>query len=315
MIFKKNSRNYTNLYPTKREITFFDIIKWELTRKKGLWPNWIQTYLKLQIIETSSKPRITWINHATMLIQMNGVNLLTDPIWSKRASPLWFMGPKRITNAGIKIEELPNIDYVLIHHDHYDHLDYPTIKQLEEKFKPIFITGEKTSKVFSKLVSKDRRIELNWWQEIKGKNELKITFLPAHHWSQRGLFRRNKTLWGSFMLSTKEHNVFFAGDTAYSQHFQDIKQRFHNIDIAILPIGAYKPEWIMKDHHMGPKEAVKITQELNLTRVIPMHYGCFMELADESIDDALEDLKYYIKIFSVDPKHFTILSHGEHYQL
>ncbi|MFN7038420.1 MAG: MBL fold metallo-hydrolase [Alphaproteobacteria bacterium] len=274
----------------------WDFIKWRITRKKYIeeWPKWIENNLhsspETKIDNDTLKA--TFINHSTILIQISGLNILTDPVWSERVSPFSWIGPKRIRNPGIEIENLPHIDLVLISHDHYDHLDIKSLKILHKKFQPTIVAGSNINSILKK--HKLECCELNWWQNIDFKN-LKITFLPAKHWSGRkGFYGNNQTLWGSFAIESGEKKIYFAGDTAYASHFKTIAETFGGFDLALIPIGAYKPEWFMKASHTTPHEAVIIHQELNSKNSIAIHYGTF-RLSDESYDDPINDLKKSIE--------------------
>lgn len=238
-----------------------------------------------KIKENKKNLSVTWIGHATVLIQMDGMNILTDPIWSERCSPVSFAGPKRYTKPGIKLEELPKIDIVVISHNHYDHMDSETLIQLEKKFKPVFFAGLK-NKSFLKNLGLSNIEELDWWESKKLGN-LEIHFTPTQHFSGRGLFDKNTTLWGSYILKGTKNTIYFAGDTGYFYGFKEISQKFSSIDIAILPIGAYEPRWFMKEIHMNPEESFQAFLDLKANYFLPMHYLSFV-LTDEALDEPLK---------------------------
>lgn len=235
--------------------------------------------------ENSGKLSVTWIGHATTLIQIDGKNILTDPIWSERCSPVSFAGPKRFTNPGLSIENLPSIDMVIISHNHYDHLDLPTLKTLEKKFKPVFFIGLK-NKEFLKKEGLTNIVDMDWWDSHEIK-DLKITFTPTQHFSGRGVSDRNGSLWGSYILQGKKETIYFAGDTGYFKGFKKIGEKFPNIDVAILPIGAYEPRWFMQPIHVSPEESVQAFIDLNAKFMVPMHYLTFV-LTDEALDEPLK---------------------------
>lgn len=235
---------------------------------------------------------MTWVGHATTLIQIDGVNILTDPIWSERCSPVSFIGPKRYTPPGIKIDDLPKIDLIILSHNHYDHTDLPTLKQLEEKFHPLVLTGLGNRKLL--LDEGIRNVqEMDWWEKTTMK-DLQITFTPTQHFSGRGLFDRDKTLWGSYLISGKKEKVYFGGDTGYYTHFQEVTNQLGPVDIAILPIGATEPRWLMEPVHIDPKQAVQAFGDLKAKYLVPMHYMTFV-LSDEPLDSpvprTIEELK------------------------
>ncbi|RYE13340.1 MAG: hypothetical protein EOP34_09030, partial [Rickettsiales bacterium] len=211
----------------------FKFLKWRINRNKLVspWPDWIinQDYNNLEN-SINSGIKATFINHSTVLIQLDEINILTDPVWSNRVSPFTFVGPKRVRNPGIDLDKLPPIDLILISHDHYDHLDIETLKILDKKFKPIIIAGININSILNNYNLSCT--ELNWWEKTDFKN-LKINFLPAKHWSGRkGFFGNNYTLWGSFLIESENYKIYFAGDTAYSDHIKSINQKFGKMDLS-----------------------------------------------------------------------------------
>ncbi|WP_244147679.1 MBL fold metallo-hydrolase [Leptospira yanagawae] len=256
----------------------------------------------------ANKLSVTWVGHATTLVQIDGVNILTDPIWSERCSPLSFAGPKRYTPPGISIENLPKIDVIILSHNHYDHTDLPSLKQLEEKFHPLVLTGLGNKKLLLGEGIQNVK-EMDWWDEVK-IGSLQLTFTPTQHFSGRGLFDRDETLWGSFMISGKQETVYFAGDTGYYSHFKEIASRFPNIDVAILPIGATEPRWLMEPVHVDPKEAVRSFQDLKAKFLVPMHYMTFV-LSDEPLDSPVPRTKEAMKESGISESALIPLKIGE----
>ncbi|EMY60318.1 beta-lactamase family protein [Leptospira terpstrae serovar Hualin str. LT 11-33 = ATCC 700639] len=261
-----------------------------------------------QLLTNHSKLSVTWVGHATTLIQIDGVNILTDPIWSERCSPVSFIGPKRYTPPGIKIENLPRIDIVILSHNHYDHTDLPTLKQLEEKFHPLVFTGIGNSKLLLAEGLKNVK-EMDWWEETK-TNDLSITFTPTQHFSGRGLFDRDETLWGSYLISGEKEKVYFGGDTGYYTHFREISERLGPIDVAILPIGATEPRWMMEPVHVDPIQAVQAFVDLKAKYLVPMHYMTFV-LSDEALDSPVPRTKEELKRAGISEDHFIPLKIGE----
>ena len=223
---------------------------------------------------------ITWIGHSTMLIQVDGLNILTDPVFSDRASPMSFIGPKRLVEPGLKFEELPDIDIVIISHDHYDHLDKETIEKLGNK--PIYLVPLGLGDFFENLEITNYQ-ELDWWDEFKFNNILFVC-VPAQHFSGRTLFDGNKTLWSGWVIKALQADIYYAGDSGYFPGFKEIGQRLGPFDVAFLPIGAYRPRWFMKSVHMNPVEAVQAYQDVNSHYFLPIHWGTFV-LSDEPLQE------------------------------
>jgi N-acyl-phosphatidylethanolamine-hydrolysing phospholipase D len=232
-----------------------------------------------------SELRITWVGHATTLIQIGGLNILTDPIWSERASPLGFMGPARITPPGLSFDRLPPIDAVLISHDHYDHLDSPTVRRI------VRAHGDGVHWIAPLgyhrwLERRGARVvyELDWEQDmvVPGHAPLTVMALPAQHWTRRSPFSTNGRLWASFLLRTIDRSVYFGGDSGYFDGYSGIGARHGPFDAALLPIGAYEPRWFMRPAHMNPAEAVRAYLGLGGTGTfVGIHWGTF-RLTDES---------------------------------
>lgn len=230
---------------------------------------------------------VTFIGQATFLLRLGGLTVLTDPIFSDRCSPLSWAGPKRSRPPGLAFDELPPIDVVLVSHNHYDHMDLPTLRRLWRRDAPLVITtlGNRRRLVQAGL---QRVVELDWWQATWAGN-LEVTATQARHFSARTLFDRNRALWGGFMLRTDEGRVFFAGDSGAGAHWAAIRDRLGRSDLALLPIGAYEPRSIMAAVHMDPAEAVQAHIALGARRSIGMHFGTF-QLTDEAIDAPLRAL-------------------------
>ena len=207
----------------------------------------------------------TFINHATVLLQMANINIITDPIYAKRASPVSFLGPKRDHAPGVDFDHLPPIHIVLISHNHYDHMDLQTLIKLYKKSQPIFLVPMGNKKILEKKgIDPDNIKELDWGQHYQYNKNTKITFEPANHWSGRSLLDRNKTLWGSFVIEIARKRIFFAGDTAFGlgKIFYELRDKYRNFDLALLPIGAYKPTRLLHNNHVSPRQAVHIHQIL-----------------------------------------------------
>jgi N-acyl-phosphatidylethanolamine-hydrolysing phospholipase D len=225
-------------------------------------------------------PSLTWIGHSTFLVRMDGVTFLTDPMFSRRASPFSFMGPRRMVAPGVPLEELPPIDFVLQSHDHYDHLDRPTVEYLVKRGVRFVVPlglGEWIRSVGGQAS------ELSWWQDV-ALDGVRIHCVPAQHFSARTLWDRQRRLWCGWVVTGPSRRFYFAGDTGYAQHFTQIADRLGPFDLAALPIGAYLPAEIMHHVHVTPEEALRIARDVHARRVVAMHFGTF-DLTDEPVDE------------------------------
>lgn len=233
--------------------------------------------------------RATMVNHATVLIQFAGINILTDPVWSERVGPFEMLGPKRVHNPGIEFDMLPPIDVVLLSHNHYDHLDMATLRRLNTYFSPLVLTGLGNGSLLRHAGLINVR-EMDWWETFNVGN-LRIHFVPAQHFSKRGLFDTDVTLWGGFVLESGDRKVYFAGDTGFSDHFEEIGRRFAPIDLSFLPIGSYEPQWFMKYAHLNPDEAVRIHKILQCRKSVGIHWGTFQLTVEQRLDPVRELIK------------------------
>lgn len=284
--------------------------KWQLSRERGVWKPYHD--------EKPGPPpphhvadgqmRVTFINHATTLIQLDGVNVLTDPIYSARASPFSFAGPSRVRPPGIKFEELPVIHAVVLSHNHYDHLNVETLKRLQDAFPHLEIFAGLGNRAFLDSQGLRNVHELDWEQALK-VGELTVRSVRNQHFSNRGLFDADGTLWTAWVLEgPRAGKAYFAGDTGYGPHFKDVGARHGPFRLAVLPIGAYKPGWFMGPVHQGPAEAVQAAVDLRAATAVPMHYGTF-ELADDGETEAVELLEQAMK--AQPGSGFVVLGFGE----
>ena len=304
---------YANTSGVAYESSFNKLLKWSWERRsKNLEtfefevevPNYKEIYENENIV-------ITWIGHESFLYQNKDINVLTDPHFTQRASPLNFAGPKRYMAPGMKIDDLPSIDVVTISHSHYDHLDYTSVKLLSEKFENIlFLVPLGLKKWFeSKGIYNVR--ELDWWDSFTIKETL-ITFAPVQHWSARGFFDRNETLWGAWHFKNKFHSFIHLGDTGYTDDFRVIREKLGPVDLAAIPIGAYEPRWIMEFSHINPEEAVMTFLDLEASKAIGMAWGTFI-LTDEPVKEPPRELLKELKKSNISNEDFFILKHGESY--
>ena len=306
-----NGKQFVNLKSYGKK-NFWDVIKWRLNRKDANWPSWVENKnfsLPQKHFGQKNAVSITFINHATVLIQVDGINILTDPIWSERASPFTWAGPKRVRNPGISLNNLPPIDVVLISHNHYDHTDVKTLLELQSRFHPTFITGLGND-LYLKKIGLHSVTALDWWGTTKVK-ELPIYYVPAQHFSGRGFSDRMKTLWGGFVLQSSAGPVYFSGDTAWGPQFELIEKRFGPIFFAMLPIGAYMPRDFMKSSHIDPQEAVHAFQLLKCQYAMGIHFDTFANLADEPFNDAVKQLHHNLTIAGISQDRFIAMGFGE----
>jgi L-ascorbate metabolism protein UlaG (beta-lactamase superfamily) len=258
---------------------------------------------------------VTLVNHSTFLIQMDGLNILTDPVWSKRVGPLSLLGVKRHRKPGIRFEDLPPIDTVLVSHNHYDHMDLPTLEHLAEKFHPVALTslGNLENILDAGF---EPAMELDWWQSVKLSQNVTVTLVPAQHFSMRSLWDRDETLWGGFVVSGPSGNVYYAGDTGYGPHFKEIAARFGAIRVALLPIAPFRQPEPNKDLtpnftsiHLGPEEAVLAHIDLGSRLSLACHFQTF-QLGGEEFDAAQIVLRASVVKHGLKPDAFAASEFG-----
>lgn len=264
---------------------FGQVLRWRLTSRRSRWPEAVvdPAYPPGPDVVPDGSVAITHVNHASFLIRFPGVVVLTDPIFSPRCSPVPWAGPKRVRPPGVALDALPRPDVVLVSHNHYDHLDLPTLRALQQRHGPRFVTPLGNARLLRRAGIE--AIELDWWEDTAWTG-LRIVATPARHFSARTPWDRNQALWASFMLETGQGRVFFAGDSAAGGHWADIRTRVGAPEVALLPIGAYEPRWFMAAAHMNPHEAVRAHRDLGAARSVGMHFGTF-QLTDEAIDAPL----------------------------
>jgi L-ascorbate metabolism protein UlaG (beta-lactamase superfamily) len=251
---------------------------------------------------------VTFVGHATFLIQAAGINVLIDPVYYRRASPVPFAGPRRVRAPGVRFDDLPPISLVLLSHNHYDHCDLGTLQLLEWRFHPPVVTPLGNGRLLRSAGI--RRVEeLDWWGRANAA-PVPITVTPAQHFSARGPFDRNRSLWGGFLIEIGGQRILHAGDSGYGLHFKEIAQRLGPIDLALLPIGAYEPRWFMKDIHLNPAEAVQGHLDLAARQSIAMHFGSF-QLTPEGIDEPVRELAKALGKCGVPAERFRVVEVGE----
>jgi len=285
------------------------VVRWRMQGGRATWP--------LQVPNGRFPPpppavppataAISFVGHATFLIRLADVVVLTDPMFSQRCSPLSWAGPQRARAPGIALADLPRPDVVLLSHNHYDHMDLPSLRELQRRHAPRFVTTLGNARALSRLGI--AATELDWWQEIAA-GQLRITVTPARHFSARTPFDRNRTLWGGFMVAGAVGQVLFAGDSGTGQHWREIRTRLGAPDVALLPIGAYEPRWFMAPVHMNPAEAVQAHLALGARHSVGMHFGTF-QLTDEAMDAPLQALEAARLAAGLEPASFVTHGFGE----
>jgi N-acyl-phosphatidylethanolamine-hydrolysing phospholipase D len=305
--------NYTDSNPSLRKL-----FRWVLTRTAPpkAKPCPLTANDPAALRANRARPTLTWIGHSTFLIQLEGLNLITDPIFTKRASPVYFAGPKRITPVGLAVEDLPPLDIVLISHNHHDHLNEHSVRAIlarQPENPPLFVVPAGMGGWFRRR-GFPRVAELDWWQSVEtgsGKpGGLKIHAVPVQHWSQRTAFWVNHSRWLGFVIEGRGGKLFFPGDTGYSKDFADIRERMGPMTAALLPIGAYEPEWFMKPMHTNPEEAVRIHQDLGAKLSVAMHWGTFA-LTDEPFDEPPSRFRQAMQGQGIPETNYWVMGHGE----
>ncbi len=294
-----------------------DLLRWQLSRNRAKWPTHVPNFF-------SDKPplriekgiRVSYVGHATILIQTARLNILTDPVWSERASPVSFAGPKRTNDPGIDFSALPPIDLVLVTHCHYDHLDVETLSKLTSVHHPRIVTplgNDTIMRAHDPAILVEAR---DWHQRIDLGRGSAVTPVPARHWSARGLLDRNKALWAAFVLDTPGGKIYFVGDSGYGEghHFKTARERYGPFKLAMLPIGAYEPRWFMRDQHMNPEESVRAFRDCGAELALAHHFGTF-QLTDEAIDAPRIALKSALESANIPQDHFRVLGPGQTWEI
>ena len=288
--------------------SWWDLIVSKVKDDWSAWPDWVESpYGSIPPKKVhGSDIRVTPINHSTVLIQTGGYNILTDPIYSESCSPIPFT-LKRVRNPGIRFEELPKIDVVIISHDHYDHLDLPTINRIVARDHPKIYLG---LGVGERLESMTNVKELDWWEgTVVGKN-FSLFFVPVQHFSGRTPFDQYSTLWGGFVLEINGRKIYFGGDSGYASHYKDTFDKFGPMDVSLLPIGGYAPRHFMAFPHLDPKQAVQAHQDLRSRKSIGIHFGTF-RLTAERIDEPIELLAKETKMAGLKEEDFIAAEFGD----
>jgi L-ascorbate metabolism protein UlaG (beta-lactamase superfamily) len=288
-----------------------DMLRWKLREKAASWPKSVPGR-QVRPDARVDGLRVTMVGHATLLIQSSGLNLLTDPLWSDRASPVSFAGPRRVTPPGIAFADLPPIDVVLLSHNHYDHLDVATLRRLHSAHRPLIVTPLGNDTIVRRAIPDARIAVGDWGDRVALGDGVDLDIVAAHHWSARGTGDRRMALWGGFMLRTPAALVYFAGDTGYGDGaiFRAMREAYGPVDVALLPIGAYAPRWFMGAQHTDPHEAVRIMGDLDARHAIGIHWGSF-QLTDEARDEPATLLRQALGEAGLDEARFPAASPGD----
>jgi L-ascorbate metabolism protein UlaG (beta-lactamase superfamily) len=292
-----------------------DVLRWQFGggRNRQQWPDWVENeHADTPPARVESGVRLSYVGHASWLIQASGQNILIDPVWSDRVSPFSFAGPKRHNAPGVAFEKLPKIDSVLVSHGHYDHLDLPTLSKLAAKFSPRVITPLGNDVTMRRANSAIRAEAFDWHHRIELFRDLAVTMVPTRHWTARGPFDRNRSLWASFVLETPAGKIYFVCDSGYGDggHFRRVRDAHGPLRLAILPIGAYEPRWFMKDQHMNPEDAVKALGDCGAQQALAHHHSTF-QLTDEAIDAPVKDLDVALDAAGISREKFVALKPGQ----
>lgn len=333
---------FRNNYAAAVNKPFSELVRWQIERYRQDLPKptqqptpvqtpdlaAIQAYASLSPAATTTvtpvakPPAITWIGHASMLVQAGGLNVLTDPIFSQRASPVQFFGPQRAQPPGLALADLPLIDVVLISHNHYDHLDKASVRGIAEGSAAagqaaLFLVPLGLKPWFADI-GISNVVELDWWDKHNVRG-VEFNFTPVQHWSARGFGDRSQTLWGGYAVFAPDLHWYFAGDTGYSKDFVDVQARFAprqlpalggGFDLALIPIGAYQPRWFLAEQHVDPQEAVQIHRDLQAKRSVAIHWGVF-GLTDEPLDQPPKDLAAASQQQRLKADEFSVMAVGE----
>lgn len=294
--------------------TFADLLRWQFSDGRKKWPDqWPSPHGQAKPDERVNgyAIRVTMVGHATLLVQTAGVNILTDPLWSLRASPFQFAGPKRVNAPGIAFEDLPPIDLVLLTHNHYDHLDIGTLERLKAAHDPLVVTPLGNDSIIGGAIE-NMRIETGDWGDVVETHGLKLHFEPVHHWSARGTFDRRMALWCGFVIEAPGGKIYHIGDTGFHEgrNYSAVSEKHGDFRLALLPVGAYEPRWFMKGQHQNPEEAVEGFRLCGAQFAAGHHWGT-VQLTNEAIEEPRDALHAALDAQGVDRERFRPMQPGE----
>ncbi|GGE51931.1 membrane protein [Agaricicola taiwanensis] len=291
--------------------SILQLLRWRFGPRPARWPSDVPVQ-PVKPDRTVAGCRATMVGHATVLLQVGGLNILTDPLWSERASPFSFMGPRRVAAPGIAFDDLPPIDLVLISHNHYDHLDGGTLARLHARDRPRIVTPLGNDIILRRFIPDAEITAGDWGDSVAVKGGGTVHLVPARHWSARGPGDRREALWCGFVLKVVDATIYFAGDTGYGDGaiFREIRRLHGAPDLALIPIGAYEPRWFMADQHCDPEEAVKILIDLDARRAMGLHWGV-IQLTGEPRDEPADHLRRVLAESGIDPARMIAAAPGD----
>ena len=296
-----------------RDKTFGDILRWGFGGGKHVWPKHEPAF------ETHPEPRleaaqlrVTSIGHASFLIQTGGLNILIDPVWAERASPFTFAGPKRVNAPGVRLENLPPLDAILVSHNHYDHMDMATLNELVQHRSCRILTPLGNDTIIRASIPNARIESFDWGARVEIGNGIAVHFLPSYHWSSRWVNDKRMALWAAFLIETSHGNIYHIADTAYGNGaiFKEVREIFGPLRLAIIPIGAYEPRWFMRDQHVEPFESVQIFEDCGAAYALAHHWGTF-QLTHEPIWEPPQKLSEALTSRGIDHARFVTRRPGE----
>ena len=293
-----------------------EVLRWQFDgrRTRSVWPEWVPSPHADHPppLVNGGKVRLSFVGHASWLIQTGGLNILVDPVWSMRVSPVGWAGPRRHNDPGIAFDKLPNIDVVLVSHGHYDHLDIATLSRLAKNFAPRVITPLGNDLTMRERDGAIRAEAFDWHDRVDLGGGIAVHLVPTRHWTARGLFDRNRALWASFVLQTPAGKIYVVCDSGYGEgkHFRRVGEAHGPLRLAILPIGAYEPRWFMRDQHMNPEDAVKALLDCGAQSALAHHHGTF-QLTDEAIDAPAQALDEALAAANIPRERFVALKPGQ----
>jgi L-ascorbate metabolism protein UlaG (beta-lactamase superfamily) len=294
---------------------FADFLRWITRRERGFWRDFTDSPPGPPPPRrvSSGRLRATFVNHSTVLVQMDGLNFLTDPVWSHRVSPVSWTGPRRHRPPGVRFEDLPPIDAVLVSHNHYDHMDVATLRRLSGGHAPRIFCGLGNQRFLASRGVAGAR-DLDWWGSDTPASGVTVTAVPARHFSSRSAFDRDRTLWCGWVVTGSSGSFYFAGDTGWGSHFERIRGRFPDLRLALLPIGAYRPRWFMSEAHLDPEQAVRAQEILGARAAIAIHFGTFAQ-ADDGEFEPVGELAAVLARRPAPGPRFLALDNGQSFEL
>ena len=300
-----DGRVFHNIDPSARARPLSDVIKWARARRPTPWPKWIENGAPHPVPAAAPGAlSATWIGHSSFLLRVGRFSLLTDPLYAMHAGPFGRFGPKRVRAPGVPLESLPKVDLVLQSHNHYDHLDLKAHERLARDHAPQVVTAL-GNRAYLPAPARPRATELDWWDTHEPLPGIRVTAVPAQHFSARTPWDRDRALWCGFVVEVEGKRVYFAGDSGYGAHFAEIGGRFPGIDLSLMPIGAYEPRWFMGPVHVDPAQAVQAHLDVGAKTSIAMHFGTF-QLTDEGIDAPVEELRAAMRKAGVPDDRFLV---------